>query len=110
MGCGKNSCGGYTLSVCGVGLGLGVTFAVPMFALGVLAYFGIGQNLVSALGSIYYGYAPTVTGVLFGVLWGFLDGFISGVILAVVYNFSIRHCPCKACVKRREECSTAEKS
>lgn len=54
-----------------------------------------GAAMVQVIGSVYNGFAPTMTGALWGGLWGFLDGFISGLIFALVYNSSVRCFRCK---------------
>lgn len=102
MGCNSgSSCGG--LSVCGFSVALGVMWAFGVAITGVFAMFGYGEPIVGLLASMYVGYAATVKGILIGVVWGFIDGAIAGAIFALVYNFCLKHCPCKVCTERRAE-------
>lgn len=76
------------------GLALGVTWAIGVFLLGIVAaWLGWGHALVHPLGSLYIGFEATLVGSLIGAIWGFVDAFIFGVILAFFYNLFNRCCP-----------------
>lgn len=91
----KGKCCG--LHVCGFGLAIGVSWAIGMFAMGLLAlFFGWGTAMVTSFSELYIGYAPTFIGSIIGAIWGFVDGFIFGVLIAWFYNIFLRCCPtCK---------------
>lgn len=70
-----------------LGLALGVFWSVSILLLSLLSYqFGIWQEALSFLSSLYLYYSLTVSGVLFGMLIGFIDGFICGWIVGMLYN------------------------
>lgn len=76
-----------TLGVISFGLALGVTFAIFVFVLGVVAAaFGWGVQLAEALSSLYIGFGPTFVGAIAGAVWAFVDGLIAGVLIAWFYN------------------------
>jgi hypothetical protein len=102
MGCDSgSSCGG--LSVCGFAVAVGFMWAFGVVVTGLFAMIGYGEPIVGLLASMYLGYAATLKGILIGAVWGFIDGAIGGAIVALVYNFSLKHCPCKCCKDRREK-------
>ena len=75
------------LDVKAFGLSLGIVWAAAILILGLLAaYSGYGIKFVSAMGSLYIGYRPTLTGSIVGAIWGFVDAAIAGVIFAWLYN------------------------
>lgn len=83
------------LCVWGFGLALGITQALGIFILGLIAWlYHYGTTLVVAIGDVYIGYKPTLIGSLYGALWGFVDLFIAGIVIAWIYNFICSHC-CK---------------
>jgi len=101
-----SKCCSKRLCVCSLGLGLGVSWAVGVFILGLLAwkFHPYGGAFVHALSSVYVGYAPTFKGALIGALWALVDGFIGGVILAWIYNKCSKACCCaKCCCKKNEQ-------
>ena len=64
-----------TLGVISLGLAIGVTSAVFVFILGVMAAaFGWGVPIAIALSSLYIGYGPTFVGAIAGAVWAFVDG------------------------------------
>jgi hypothetical protein len=69
-----------------LGVAIGVLWAVYVFFCGITAMFGWGAALVSALSSLYIGYAPSIPGAIIGAIWGFVDGYIGGVVIAWIYN------------------------
>lgn len=76
-----------SLGVVSFGLALGVTSAIFVFVLGVVASaFGWGLQLAAALSSLYIGYGPTFVGAIAGAVWAFVDGLIAGVLIAWLYN------------------------
>ena len=76
-----------TLGVISFGLALGVTFAIFVFVLGVVAAaFGWGVQLAAALSSLYIGFGPTFVGAIAGAVWAFVDGLIAGVLIVWFYN------------------------
>lgn len=92
----KGSCS--RLSVCGLGVGLGVSWAFGVLVLGILsAAFGYGTEVVHLLSSVYKGYVATPLGIVIGTLWAFFDGFIAGVVMAWIYNLVVKSHHCKMC-------------
>jgi hypothetical protein len=76
-----------TLGVISLGLALGVTWAIAVFMLGMMAWlFGWGIEVASALSGLYIGYGPSFVGAIAGAVWGFVDGLILGVMIAWFYN------------------------
>ena len=76
-----------SLGVVSFGLALGVTSAVFVLVLGVVAaFFGWGVQLAAALSSLYIGYGPTFVGAIAGAVWAFADGLVAGVMIAWLYN------------------------
>ena len=76
-----------SLGVISFGLAIGVTSAIFVFILGVVAAaFGWGIQLAAALSSLYIGYGPTFVGAIAGAVWAFVDGLIAGVLIAWLYN------------------------
>ncbi len=76
-----------TLGVISLGLAIGVTWAVFVFILGIMAtFFGWGVPLALVLSSVYVGFTPTVAGTIAGAVWGFAEGFAAGVMIAWLYN------------------------
>ncbi len=76
-----------TLGVVSFGLAIGVTWAIAVFMLGMMAWlFGWGIGVAGALASLYIGYGPSFVGSIAGAVWGFVDGLILGVLIAWLYN------------------------
>ncbi|MBE9554162.1 MAG: bacteriophage holin [Proteobacteria bacterium] len=76
-----------TLGVISLGLALGVTAAIAVFMLGIMAWlFGWGIEVASALSGLYIGYGPSFVGAIAGAVWAFVDGLILGVMIAWLYN------------------------
>lgn len=76
-----------TLGVVSFGLALGVTSAIFVFLLGIMAAaFGWGVQLAAALSSLYIGYGPSFVGAIAGAVWAFVDGLVAGVLIAWLYN------------------------
>ncbi len=76
-----------TLGVISFGVALGVTWALAVSFLAVVAsLFGWGIGLAAVLGTLYIGYAPGLVGAVVGAVWGFVNGLILGVLVAWLYN------------------------
>ena len=85
------------LCPCSFGIAIGITNAIGVFLLGLIAmYWGYGASMVTEIASVYHGYAPTYMGSLWGGLWALVDGFVFGVIVALIYNCCSRCCCRKA--------------
>ena len=70
-----------------IGLALGLTSAIMVFVLGVMASLsGWGLPMVALLSTMYFGYSPSFVGSIAGAVWAFADGFIAGVLIAWLYN------------------------
>lgn len=74
------------LSVKGLALALGLTWAIAMLFTGWAAAFGWAAKFVEVMSSIYIGFEPGFVGGLIGAVWGFVDGAIGGAIIAAAYN------------------------
>ena len=74
------------LSVKGLAVGLGVSWAFCMLFVGWASMFGWSTKFVEVMSSIYIGFKPTFLGGIIGAIWGFIDGATGGLIIAVVYN------------------------
>jgi len=96
---------GCKLSPVGLGLAIGVLWAVYLLVMGLLGtYYAYGHPFIGAVGSLYIGYEPTVLGSFIGSAFGLVDGFVDGFILAWLYNrFSCCHCSCCAPKKEVEQ-------
>ena len=76
-----------TLGVVSFGLALGLTWALLVFALGLVAAFlGWGIGIAIALSTLYVGYGPTLIGSIAGAVWAFVSGLVAGVLIAWFYN------------------------
>ncbi len=76
-----------TLGIISFGVALGVTWAIFVFALGIVAaLFGWGVFVAEALSSLYIGFGPTFPGAIAGAVWAFVNGFVAGVLIAWFYN------------------------
>jgi len=69
-----------------LGVAFGVLWAFYVVCAGIMAMFGWGAGLVSALASFYIGYGASIVGALIGGVWAFIDGFVAGAIIAWIYN------------------------
>jgi hypothetical protein len=75
------------LSTIRFGLACGATCFLGMLFLGVLAaYFGYGLPMVQVIGSVYWGFEPTLPGSVIGAAWGMADGFVTGWLFTWFYN------------------------
>jgi hypothetical protein len=93
------------LSICNLGMAIGIIWGLSVFVLAILSMlFGMGTPIVDILSSLYWGLDSSVIGALVGLFWGFVDGFIMGALVAFVYNFCHCKCPCSYCSKNRKCC------
>lgn len=99
--CEKGGC--QRLSICGLGIALGVSWAIGMLVMGIFWKLGYGGAMMSSFSSMYVGLAATPIGILIGMIWAFIDGFIGGVIIAWIYNKVIKLHHCKVCCTHKEE-------
>lgn len=90
----------HRLSACALGVAMGVSWALGILVVGLVAMQnGWGKPFVDLFGSIYIGYTATVQGSFVGAGWALLDGFVCGVIFGWVYNLTLRLC-CGKCAKK----------
>lgn len=83
------------LSIYSLGVAIGMTWALGVLVIGLLAWqLEFALTWLELLSSVYIGFAPSFIGVMIGVIWGFVDGFIGGVLVAWIYNLCVRCC-CK---------------
>jgi hypothetical protein len=87
------------LSICNLGLGIGLTqgLAYIAFALIIMYFIPEGKQLLEMMAIIYTGYDSTFAGAAYGFVWGFVTGYIYGAFIAIFYNLGARLCPCKYC-------------
>jgi len=69
-----------------LGVAIGVLWALYIGILGIAAMYGWGAELVTAMASLYLGYAASVAGAVVGAVWAFADGLVAGVVIGWVYN------------------------
>ena len=69
-----------------LGVAIGVLWAIYIGLMAIIAMFGWGVDLVTAMASLYIGYSASIVGAIVGAIWAFIDGFIAGVVIAWVYN------------------------
>ena len=79
------------LSVKGLAVGLGTSWAICVLLAGWASMFGWCTKFVDVMSSVYIGYTPTFFGGIIGGVWGFFDGAIGGLIIAVVYNMVVEN-------------------
>ena len=76
-----------TLGVLSFGFALGLTWAILVFVLGIVAAaFGWGVPVAAALASLYLGFGPTFIGSVAGAVWAFVNGLVAGLMVAWLYN------------------------
>jgi hypothetical protein len=75
------------LGVVSFGLAVGLTWAIMVFVLGLLAAFlGWGVPIAGVLASLYVGFGPTFIGSIAGAVWAFVNGLVAGLLIAWFYN------------------------
>lgn len=87
---------GCKISPVAMGMSLGIIWGVSLLVMGLVAhYYLYGEHFVSALGTLYVGYVPSIKGSILGGIIGFVDAFITGFIIAWLYNrFTCGTCCC----------------
>ena len=76
-----------TLGVVSFGLAVGLTWAIFVFVLGlVAALLDWGVGIAIALSTLYVGYGPTLIGSIAGAVWAFVSGLVTGILIAWFYN------------------------
>ena len=78
------------LSIKGLAIGMGVTWAIAMMFLGWVAYFGYGTEILNMISSLYIGFRPGLVGGIIGGIFGFIDGAIGGALIAYFYNMAAK--------------------
>jgi hypothetical protein len=92
-----NKQGCANLSMCHLGLALGVTYGMCFLALAYVSMFSdMFMPATKLLASMLPGYRTTLVGGLVGFGWGFAKGLVTGWMIAVSYNFFNKVC-CKPC-------------
>lgn len=101
----SGSCYANKLSICNLGMALGIVWGLIMFLAAILSFFfGIGMPIVEIFGTIYWGFDASLIGAVLGLLWGFIAGFIIGALVAFFYNYCATKCPCTTCKTNRNCC------
>ena len=88
----------HKLNPLALGMALGVIWGFTLFVMGLIAASGssYGVPFITAIGTVYIGYAPSFLGSLMGGIIGFIDAFIDGFILGFLYNLFAGCCKKKA--------------
>ncbi len=77
----------HNLNEIAFGKAFAILAGLYMLMLGLLAtFFGWGTTLVTAIGSAYLGFVPSIEGSVIGGIWGTAEGFIIGYVSAWLYN------------------------
>ena len=75
------------LDVISFGLAIGVTWAISVAFLAVMAAaFQWGIVFAMALQNVYLGFGLNFVGAFAGAVWGFVHGCVAGVMIAFLYN------------------------
>lgn len=99
------SCQSHHHCWCKIAIAFGLANALGLLVMGLLGtYNGYGLMMISTIGSIYPGYAPTVAGSFIGAFWGFLDVFIFFIVAGIIYRV-MKKC-CNKCYCFGSSCST----
>lgn len=86
------------LSVCALGLALGVVKGIWLMLLAWAAWkFSYGMPMVEHVAHIYHWYGASFVGGLYGAIYGFVSGFVFGVVFGFIYNFFLCRCCKKSC-------------
>jgi hypothetical protein len=76
------------LSVRGLALGIGIPWALCIFAGGLAAPMW-ASGFVQAFATVYPGYGPGIVGGVIGGVEAFFDGAVAGGMIAVIYNLTL---------------------
>jgi len=101
-----NECNTRSHCVCKIALALGLTSALFVFLLGILAtYLSQGVPIVDFLGHVYVGYEATLVGSFVGAAFAFLHTFLFFFVAGLIYKGLVKCCPSsrKCCNKKDEE-------
>lgn len=80
-------CNCHRLNPVALGMAIGIIWGVSLLIIGLIATgTSYGHPFISAVATVYIGYAPTVLGSLIGFVIGLVDGFIDGFIIGWLYN------------------------
>lgn len=75
------------LDTVAVAVALALVWGSGVLFLGLAAWLlGWGVPVVSAIGSVYLGYGPSLGGSIIGTLWALVDAAIAGALYAWIYN------------------------
>lgn len=74
------------ISEAGLALSAGLTGALCLGILSLVAMLGAGQELVNVLSSVLVGYEASAAGLFLGLVWGFFVGSAKGYAIAWFYN------------------------
>ena len=74
------------LSVKGLAVGLGTSWAIYMLFAGWVSIFGWCTKFVEVMSLVYIWFNSSFLGGIIGAIWGFIDGAIGGLVIAIVYN------------------------
>ena len=79
-----------------LGMSAGIIWGLSLFIMGLLStYTAYGTEFVEFFGTVFLGYAPTLTGAFVILIGGFIDGFVGLFIFASLYNhFVTKSCKC----------------
>ncbi|MCK4870115.1 MAG: bacteriophage holin [Gammaproteobacteria bacterium] len=73
-----------------LGLALGITWALIIFFLGVMAMLsGHGLPMVKLWATIYYGYSASWFGSVIGAVWAFVDLFVISIVAGFLYQLFV---------------------
>ena len=92
----------YEGSKCGcvvkIGVALGLASGLFTLIAGLIAAFsGYGLPMISLMGTLYIGYAPTVLGSIIGAIWSFVHTFIFIMVAGGFYCLISRCCSKSKC-------------
>lgn len=97
--CGYDPCHCASIMSCGstlhpihLGLALGLTWGIAIFAMSAM---GINTGANTFIGLIFNQYVSVPTamaGGLYALIYGFIDGFFGGIIIGSLYNKLNRNC------------------
>lgn len=82
------------LSVKGLGLAMGILWALSLFVMTLVATYSgyMADQLNTLIVGVYPWYSVSLTGAFIGLAEGFVDGFVGGVVIAWLYNVCSKCC------------------
>ena len=91
--CNNNKCS--NLSMCHLGLSLGIVHGLVLLALAYVSMFNSSfMHFVKSLELVLSGFGPHFVGGLMGFIWGFVSGYVVGTLIAFFYNLCNKYCCC----------------